>query len=298
MANLQELLKNKKKAIAAASGRRENTTKLQSGKNRIRVLPSWRGDGDVQFYHDFGNHFIKDDVDSKKPTAVYMCVDKTFGKPCPVCDAIEAGINSSASDDTKAALKASKASGRILVNALMLDKDKNTPVILELSPTTFDKVIDIITDNPDEENDAFNIATDVKNGVDIVITRSGTGINTEYSVIPALKGSKPVPKAALDNLFNLDEYVAQEYESGMNKAIAAVSTVSGALPSPKKSSASSDTPFDEDVPEFESAPKAVDKAAADDDALDGEFEEIDEAPKKEESDISDDELDSLLDELD
>lgn len=248
MATLKEMMASKKKAINEASGRREKTAKPKDGKSRWRILPSWRGEGDIQFFHDFGQHFIKDEQGAMK--AVYVCVDKTFSKPCPICEQIESAIFASKTDALKKMFKEMKARGNVLVNALNIDAKSPVPVILELTPTTFSKFIDIIEENADEENPDFNILTDIEGGVDIIITRTGAGLNTEYGVQPALKGSKPVEASVLEKLHNLDEYVAQEYEQGLSKALNALSSVSGkkALAAP----ASTDEEFDDDVPDYSS----------------------------------------------
>lgn len=282
MATLKEIMAAKKAQIAEQSGRRTPTVKPSVGKSRFRILPSWRGVSDPTIYHDFGQHFIKDAKDQM--LAVYVCVDKTFGKPCAVCDAIRDGIFSSVNDDEKDLLKKANASSRILLNALQVERDANTPVILELSPTTFNKLIDIYQENVDEDNEDFNILTDMNDGVDVIITRSGTGINTEYSVQPALKGSKPVSKSVLEKLNNLSEHCAQEYEQGLLKATAAVRATIGSKT--QKAISSKDEAFDDDVPNHDS-PKA-----GSDNVLEGDYEEVDEGA------VSEDELNALLDDLD
>lgn len=309
MATLKELMAAKKAQIAEQSGRRVNTVKPKQGSTRFRILPSWRGVDEDQFYHDFGQHFIKDEKGQIK--AVYVCVEKTYSKPCVICDMIREGIHESKDDDQKALLKQAFASGRVLVNALQVETDRTTPVILELSPTTFDKIIDIYQQNVDDDDESFNIITNINDGVDIIITRAGTGLTTEYSVQPALKGSKPVGKEVLAKMANLDEFVAQEQELALLKATSAArEVISGtkALPKPKPT----DAEFDDDVPAFddededdsplpESTPKPAAKPAAksaakaavkDDDVLEGEYVKGDTGV------YSDDELNSLLDELD
>lgn len=216
--SIMDLVKKKKAALQASSGRREKAVKPQPGKNKFRILPNGQ-DEELQFWQDFGQHFIKDTNDGLK--AVYMCTEKTDGKPCPICEGIAQGINEAGDDDVIGALKDSKASGRVLLNALHLDgDDANTPVILDLSPTTFEKVLELMEE--------YGNVTSLDEGIDIVINRSGKGLNTEYSVLPAAK-SKPVDKAVLKNLHNLQEYVKQEWDEGRNKAISAVSNVSGLM---------------------------------------------------------------------
>lgn len=230
--DIMDLVRKKRQAIQAASGRREKTHKPQSGKSRFRILPTWKTDGDPQFFRDFGQHFIKDTSDNLQ--AVYMCVEKTDQVPCPICQSISQGILRTKDDDIISALKDSQASGRILFNALHLDgEDPKAPLILDLSPTTAQAVFDLM--------DEYGNITDLAEGTDIVINREGKGLNTKYSVIAAAK-SQPVDKAIMKTLHNLDEYVQQEYDEGKNKAIAAVSNVSGFITSAVAGGGSRSTP--------------------------------------------------------
>jgi len=279
MASLKERMAQKKAQIAEQSGRRQQTVKPAAGASRWRILPSWRGEGE-DFFHDFGQHFVKDA--QGKTAAVYVCAEKTFQRPCPVCEAIREGIGEAKDDATKKLLGDAKASGRILLNALDVAKSLTDPVILELSPTTFDKLIDIYQQNPDEENDDFNIVTDLNDGVDIIITRSGTGLNTEYSVQPALKGSKKVDPKVLEKLNNLDEYVAQEQELGLLKATNAVkATLTGTKALSKPSSKGEE--FDDDVPNYPST--------GGEEIIEGDYKSVSDEK------MSDDELNALLDEI-
>ena len=196
--DIMEMVRSKRKAIQQSSGRREKTVKPTPGKNRFRILPGWRGGDDPTFFHDFGQHFIKG-VDGQLK-AVYVCTEKTYGKPCAVCEAIAEGMGAAGDDNVLNALSESKSKGRILMNALHLDgDDPKTPVILDLTPTTAEKVFDLM--------DEYGDITDPKTGIDIIINRTGTGLNTEYSVMPAAKSIKGVPAAILEKLHNLDEYV-------------------------------------------------------------------------------------------
>lgn len=111
---------------------RRKTVKPTDGTTRWRILPSWRGAGQ-QFYHDFGQHFVKDSTG--KILAIYMCTEKTYGRPCQVCDAIRDGAKSAADDFTMKMLKDAGAGSRVLVNAIQLDGPAPTEVnILELAP--------------------------------------------------------------------------------------------------------------------------------------------------------------------
>ncbi|WP_152881139.1 regulator [Duganella sp. FT27W] len=200
----------------------EKTVKIEPGKNRIRLLPGWRVGEEHVWFHDFGQHFIKDASD--KIQAVYMCASATHDRDCDVCKALtQAGV-AAADDATSEVLAKAKASRTVLINALMLDsKEPNTPVILEIKRGVFGQLVDII-----EENGALVFA---ENGNEIIINREGKGLNTSYTAQISLK-TYTVPPAALAKLNNLDEYVKQESAEQERRAIAAVNTVAGMLPAP------------------------------------------------------------------
>lgn len=229
MADLMELLRQKKKDMS----RGKRTIKPLPGRNKYRILPTWRTTGDPVFYHDFGQHFIKDTTDVLK--AVYMCVDKTFGHSCPVCDQIARGIMASKDDVTTKALKGAEASHRVLLNVLALDSDTPTePQVLEVSPTVFTGILGLI-----EEWGVDMI--DLDKGTDIIVNREGTGLLTKYTVQVAAK-SNPVPASVMKKIENLDEFVAQESAAVAQKALASVSQVAGLLSMPAASSGRTDLP--------------------------------------------------------
>lgn len=219
--SLMELIAQKKASLK--SGNRQKTIKPPEGRSKFRILPSWREGGDPQFYHDFGQHFIKDTTDTLK--AVYVCVDKTFGKPCEICSALSHAMNNTSDEVMQEALKKSRASGRVLVNALHVDGPTPTePQILELSPNTFAEYLNIVSEWGAE-------VLDLSGGKDIIIERTGKGLQTKYSVQVAAK-SADVPAAVMKKVVNLDEYVAQESDEQAKRALANLNAVAGMLPAP------------------------------------------------------------------
>lgn len=277
MASLKELMAAKKQQLAERSGNRVNTVSPPPGSSRWRIMPSWRGGKDPQFFHEFGQHFIKDA--NGKTAAVYVCVENTYGKPCAVCDAVRDVINTATDDATKDLASKARSGLRIIVNAVQVDKDPKVPVILSLPQGLFQKIIDIYEQNADPDDDNYNILTDVESGVDIIITRTGTGLKTEYNVQPALKGSKPVTQDVLDKITNLDQYVAQEQEAGLLRATSAVRGLLGGVKAalPK----STDAEFDDDVPFHPSG-------AGTSDVIEGDYTK---------AEMADEDLASLLDSL-
>jgi hypothetical protein len=219
--SLMDLLAKRK---AATGG--QKTIKPKAGRNRYRILPGWRKNGDPTFFHDFGQHFIKDAAGQVK--AVYICADKTFGRPCEVCDAVAQGIQMSTDDLTKKRVEEAKSSGRVLLNVLELDGQQPTvPQILEVAPTVFNgkKGVGGIISLFDEWPNML----DPNTGNDIIVEKSGAGLDTAYSVQIA-GASKPVPADALAKLNDLDAYVLQENEQAQQRALASVRSVAGLPP--------------------------------------------------------------------
>lgn len=229
MSSLLELIKAKKQSIAA--GNRRKTIKFGDGSRRYRILPGWRK-GDEQFWHDFGQHFVKNAAGEMQ--AVYMCADKTFGKPCTVCDAIRAGIKTATDEGTINTMKEALATGRVLVNAVQLGDGGNPDEvhILEMPPSVFGQIVEIIG----EWAEAGEQPLDPVTGKDLIVSRSGSGKNTKYIVQVAAKGTKLSP-ALLGKLHNLDEYVAQESAEAEQRALNSVRSVAGLLPAPARSAA-------------------------------------------------------------
>lgn len=223
MSALSDLLKQKKQDLAAAAGRVKRVAKIPDGRSRWRILGSWRGEGQ-QFWHDFGQHFVKNA--SKQLAAIYICTEKTFGRPCAVCEAIKTGLAGATDDATMELLKEAKSGGKILVNAIQLDLPDEKPAevqILELGTTLFEQIVGVAQEYEDNGDSLF--------AHDLIFTREGTGLKTKYSVMPAA-ASKKLP--AEIKLNNLDEYVQQESEAQRNRALLSVQAVAGMLPAPTR----------------------------------------------------------------
>jgi len=225
---LMQLLATKKASLKKI----EKTVKLKAGANRVRILPGWRSidkdgkpiaGGDETFWHEYGQHFVKDATDTLQ--AVYLCTQATYDRPCEVCAALAVAGRSASDDETQKVLSEAKANRSTLVNALMLDSSEpNTPVILDLKYGVFSKVVSII-----EECEGSPL--DPEAGQIIIMTREGVGKLTKYDAQVSLKTYK-VPQASLAKIHNLDEYVKQESDEQQRRAIAAVNNIVGLLPAP------------------------------------------------------------------
>lgn len=262
------LIQNKQKEMAAKKSR-QATLKPAAGDHRYRILPGWRGGDDKQFWHDWAIHFIKSPASGDKPEAVYVCTEKTFGKPCEVCECIKKSLGVSTDDKMTEYLKKAGSAQRYLMNVLHLTGSEPTKVqVLEVGQGVFESICELVKEYGD--------ITDLDSGIDIKIKREGSGLDTSYTVLPSAK-STPVNKAILANLVNLDEFVAQENSAGQLKALNAIGTIIGvsapatALPASRSSAALADMSDAEDadyIPVSGSASKPADLDMDDLDELD------------------------------
>lgn len=222
MSALLALLKQKQQDMAAS--RRSRTEKIPEGSSRWRLFGSWRGEGQ-QFWHDFGQHFVKDSAGAL--SAIYMCTEKTYGKPCQICEAINHGLKGATDEATENLLGEAKSAGRILLNGMRLDgEDPHKMHITEFPGTVFEMVIAIAAEWEDAGETIFG-----PKGKDLLITRTGKGKQTKYAVQVAAK-SMAIPADAGNKLNDLDAYVAQESTEAMNRALNSVRAVADLLPAP------------------------------------------------------------------
>lgn len=258
MAEMMAKMQAKKQSMKKT----DKTAKLEPGENRVVILPGWR-EGDLTWYHDFGQHFIKDETDTVK--AVYMCTNATFEQDCKVCSALAAAVRSAGDDAITEVLGKAKASKTVLVNALLLDsKEPTVPQILELKRGLFEQVLDIVMEYELKPLDPTG-------AIVLKMNRDGKGLNTKYTAMPTLKTVK-ISDAILAKRHNLDEYVKQQSDEQERRAIGAINSVAGVLPAPGSHGTGRDKPaalsgpkdgleFD-DIPDFDATPVSTPDAPA------------------------------------
>lgn len=218
-AEVLALVKGAKSKYTRNTGR---AVKLKEGRTRIRLL---KAPDQAKFWADLGVHWIKTSA-TGKPVAVVGCEDEVHEKPCAICTAAAKAVEAVSDDESLKVVKDWKTKKSILVNALIRegpsDASDDTPVVLELTPTTFGSILSVM-----EEWGADVDPFDLVEGVDFVIERKGRGLDTEYTVTPAHK-SKPVNKDVLNRLINLDEFITKEFFRGdERKALAAIQATTG-----------------------------------------------------------------------
>lgn len=266
-AKLMGLMKQKKAALKQKS----KTLKPNPGANRYVLLPGWRKGEEHVYFHEFGQHYIKNSAGEIQ--AVYPCMDAIYGKACPVCEGISKAVRITSDDEVVKQLEDAACGMKkqvYLVNVLALDSDDpKTPQILEVKKSAFGQIVEIV------EEWAAGVF-DPENPQILVLNRDGKGLNTKYTVQISAKRSA-MPDGVESKIHNLDEYVLQENEENQRRALNAISNVAGLLPSgsDKPKTAAADNTFDDEQEAgLRSAERAESKAAKADLALDDELDDL------------------------
>lgn len=224
MASLLETLKAEK---AKAERGNQRTESIKPGKHKYRILPNKSGNPNDPFHHDFGRHFIKTPEGKKMP---FVCGAVTFNGSCQVCDQIHSVIATSRNPTLKAEAGEAKASNKVIVNALHLSGDTpNKPVVVELPKTVWTQFLNFYIEYM--EDDGTDI-TNLDNGYDIVVERSGSGREgTNYSVMLARK-STSIDKSVMSEVTDLAAFCAAEDAASTTKALSYLGAAGvAALPS-------------------------------------------------------------------
>lgn len=246
--------------------RSSNTVKLKEGKNKIRVLPSNREDG--RFWAESAVHWIKPEKNGK-PVAVVGCYD-VYDQHCDICAAIAKFEQQARDTGDEAALELAKewhARNTFLLNALVLtpgsDNDPNTPVILEVPKTVYLEILNQIESFDDEDTDLLSL----QEGHDMTITRTGSGIDTKYSLSVSPKPRK-VDSDVMTKLHDLDDYIEKQFFRGQHqKALATIASVSGVSVAGPSAAArlTSTRPVDDDAQRSAKRDTPTSQVDADDD---------------------------------
>lgn len=225
MSTLLELMQQKQKDLQAQQGR-QRTVKITQGQTTFRILPHKSGNLDAPFFHDYGQHFVKDF--SGKTVAVYICAAKTFAKDCAICDQIESGIATVGDANVQGLLKEARSGSRYLLNVVKVKANGQFEAeveLMEVPMTVFQDIVQVYTQYKAQHGlDIISLEA----GYNITVNRTGSGQqNTRYSTT-----ASPQPTAIdpsyLERAHDLDAYVAQESDEQLKRAMAAIGGVSGA----------------------------------------------------------------------
>lgn len=198
------------------------------GNSRWRIYPSFDGDLEKLPVADFGQHFIKDPK-SGETLAVVGCAAKIHGTQCDVCDQImtvKAGLIAEGRDAEAKIVDEAKSGQKHIVNAVRWTKNSDGSPggtygdkiqQLALPMTGFEQFMLLVESYLAEGINFFDLNT----GYDIIITRSGTGRDTKYTVQSA-PTSSVAPAELFSQVLDLTAYVNQITEEKRQKALSAL----------------------------------------------------------------------------
>lgn len=163
------------------------------GENEIRILPPWSKEGFP--FKEIAVHF---GVGPDKKTVT--CI-KRYGKVCFICDTIRELKNAEDTESQEMAQRLFRKN-RYLWNIIDLHDLKSGVQIYSSGIRVFEGVWAYFAD------DDWGDITDPVKGYNLIVSRSGSGLNTKYQV-RARKTATEVPKLpdgsnALDGLYDLD----------------------------------------------------------------------------------------------
>lgn len=191
-----------------------NWWSIPSGMSSIRILPPWDPTGRVALpvymhpieYKGEGMSYTKYN---------WTCVNKTFNKPCPICEGL-AGLAASGVDTNNwEANRRQFYFNAIVMHDPTYNQQKNTGtapgthVLLKAPKTFYDWVIAQIT------NPMIGDITSITNGIDVYVTKEGTGLGTSYNMTLSPNGRTAVPQEYLDkitDLYNLDDIFSAGFD--------------------------------------------------------------------------------------
>ncbi len=256
---------------------------IPDGKTTLRVLPNPK-DADELFYHDYGMHWVKSKTEKNaqgkpKIVGVALCVSKAYDEPCPYCEAVSEALGHvddnahSFSDDEVKLIEEAKSRHRVLINAAVRSSNGDYEVkLVELASTAFNALIDLIDEWGDE-------VVSPKGGQDIVFTRSGTGINTTYTCMPAKSKGSDVGGDWTSKAIDIEAYVKAQIPK-QDRALAAFNGI-GTLADmsltsslPALSAPSSSSTSSEPAKPASEAPKAKFKSDDNDSVLDADIDQL------------------------
>lgn len=135
----------------------------------------------------------------------YVCLARTFGQPCPVCEEQNKLRDIGASDDEIRALEPSR---RDIYNIVCRDsssEEKKGVQVWEVANWFMGKHLEEMSERP--KLGGTIVYSDPDEGKSIYFKRKGTGISTEYLAHNFGDREEPISDEILDSAYTLDELI-------------------------------------------------------------------------------------------
>lgn len=223
--NMQQYLSNEKTKSSSGDGKGPKWWSIPAGMSSIRILPPWDPKGMVALpVHMHPIEYQEKDMKYKKYN--WTCVQETFGKPCKICEGLwqlkNAGVDVSKYEASRRqfymnAIVMYDPTYQADINAGKKPEDARgvapgTHVLMRVPKTLYDWILSQIT------NPMVGDITSLTNGIDIYVTKEGTGLGTSYTPTLSPNGRTPVPQEYLDkieSLYNLDEVFSTGFDDDL-----------------------------------------------------------------------------------
>jgi hypothetical protein len=186
--------------LAEASKGNADFFKFKAGQNVLRFLPPAAGQSSP--FAVTYQHWVVLPDGSKSPL---NCARMMAKQRCAACEEMDRLLRSGNEADFKAANEW-KPKLQVLANIVDRDDESKGLQIVRFGKSILDQLVAIRKDA--RSGGDF---TDVEDGFDIIVTKKGEGVKTEYTVLPSrestpLHDDEAQSSAWLDSQFDLDKY--------------------------------------------------------------------------------------------
>jgi len=194
-----------------------NFWKCDKGDHDIDIIPYIAGPNDP-------------DVDEGTPTYVlevyehrnvgdiegqtFICLEKTFGRPCPICEYRKKLTKSTNADED--VIKSLRPSGypRTIYNVVVYDSSKEEEKGVQVWHTSYylmgqhlDKLAQSSAREIEQGAPKLKMIADQEDGYSIKFTREGTGFNTKFIGHQLIPRKYEIEQELLDQAYQLDDLI-------------------------------------------------------------------------------------------
>jgi hypothetical protein len=195
--------------------------KIPEGKSKVRFLPPWSSAGEVGYQS--ASHWRIPPNDR-----MFNCL-QVIGKECPLCEMVK-DMRIKAGNDKDKKKKASEYSAKksVYYNVIVRGEEEKGVQIMRSGPRLYENILSYLYDE-----DYVPSVTDIEEGMDATIERTGQGLDTSYTIKFGPKQSplheKPeVAQRFINGMFDLDTIIQYkdvlEYEEAVKNLTGARAT--------------------------------------------------------------------------
>lgn len=219
-------LENLNKQLESQKRFTDSTTwwSIPSGVSSVRILPPWDATGRIAIPILHHNIEYRDET-MKYTRYKWTCMNKTFGKSCQICEALDRMRNAGVSVEEYEPNRTTYYMNIMVMydpvyqeglkKGVPADKLEGlatgTVAVARIPKTVYDWIISQIT------SPLVGDITNLHSGIDVILTKEGTGLGTKYSPTLSPNGRTAIPSEFLDKaeLYNLEELFSRGHDDEM-----------------------------------------------------------------------------------